>query len=205
MPELWMPGAVRDPQPQGVTLDTSLPPRGVWHITADRLDPNTGAQPPFGNVWNYLKNVGYCPNLMWDPFTGYMVQAYPANLGGRALTRWNEDGRVNLQVEIYFSPGVIRDGRKYMTVAETPCKGFGAIVDWMESWGVPRTWPMGSPQWNSTQNVTTWNTKAGHYGHIQVPGETHSDPGPMPPLPQRIVVAPPAPALLIPGLGDLHV
>lgn len=181
MAEMWFPGAVRDQQPGGVRLDTSLPARATWHITADRLDAN-GAQPPFGNVASYLKRVQYCPNLMWDPFTGHMEQYYPADVGGRALTRWNEDGKHNFQVEIYFSPGVIRDGKKYATVAETPCKGFAELMDWLDTLGIPRVWPMGAPTFGRRENTRIWNTEGGHYGHSQVPGENHVDPGPMPAL-----------------------
>lgn len=181
MAEMWMPGAVRDPQPGGVTMDPRLPARATWHITSDRLDEN-GAQPPFGNVEAYLKRVMYCPTIMWDPFTGHMVQYYPANTGGRALTRWNEDGLYNVQVEIYFSSGVVRDGRKYATVAETPCKGFTELLAWLDTLGIPRVWPMGAPTWGRREDTNTWNTKGGHYGHSQVPGENHVDPGPMPAL-----------------------
>ncbi|MFC3299651.1 hypothetical protein FJV46_10750 [Arthrobacter agilis] len=201
MPDLWLPGAVKDPQPGGVRLNKALPARGTWHITADRLDPVTMAQPARANVWNYLRNVGYCPHLLWDPFDGYLVQAYPADVGARALSRWNEDGAVNLQVEIYFSPGVIRGGTQYLSVDQTPCTGLEEIVDWMESWGVPPVWPLGSPTWESTQDADVWNARAGHYGHIQVPGENHRDPGPMPGL--RAAVTEAAAGLLIPELGGL--
>lgn len=179
MVDLWMPGAVRDPQPAAVKLNRDLPRRAVQHITADRLDEN-GVQPAFQNVATYLKRVQYCPHIMWDPFTGYMEQYYPADVGARALTRWNEDGFYCVQVEIYFSPGMVRDGKRYHTVAETPCKGWAELVAWLDTLGIPRVWPMGSPDWNSKQDEDVWNTTAGYYGHMQVPGETHTDPGPMP-------------------------
>lgn len=182
MAEMWYPGAVRDEQQAGVRLDTSLPARATWHITADRLDAN-GVQPPFGNVAAYLKRVLFCPHIMWDPFTGYMEQYYPANVGARALSRWNEDGRHNVQVEIYFAVGVVRDGKKFNTVAETPCVGFAGLLDWMDSLGIPRTWPMGAPTFGRRDNADVWNTQGGHYGHSQVPGENHVDPGPMPVFP----------------------
>lgn len=181
MAELWMPGAVRDPQPGGVTLNASLPARATWHITWDKVIG--GAQPPEANVSNYLKNQGYCPHLMWNPFTGDITQYYPANVGGRALNAWNEDGRVNIQIEVYFSPGVVHNGRSYQTVAETPAKGWDKILAWLDSHGIPRVWPMGAPQWQgNSRDVGTWNTQAGHYGHCNVPNNTHTDPGPMPPL-----------------------
>lgn len=181
MAEQWMPGAARQPQPGGVTLNTDLPRRATWHITWDAV--TDGNQPPMANVSNYLKNQGYCPHLMWDPFTGDVIQYYPANVGGRALNAWNEDGAVNIQIETYFSPGVTHNGRAYQTVAETPCKGLDKILAWLDSHGIPRVWPMGAPQWQgNSRDVDIWNSKAGHYGHCNVPGNTHTDPGPMPSL-----------------------
>ena len=179
MPALICPGAEYLPQPGAVDLDTSLPPRGVWHITWDAL--TNGHQPPPENVANYLMSVGYCPNIMWDPFTGKIWQFYPANKGGRALKYNNQDGKVCIQVEVFFTPGAVVNGKTYNTVAETPCKNLETILAWMESWGVPRTWPMGSPQWtNNSRDVDTWNRNAGHYGHCNSPGDDHTDPGPMP-------------------------
>lgn len=192
MSDLWMPGATREPQAGGVTLNTSLPPRATWHITWDAL--TNGVQPPFENVSNYLKRVGYCPHIMWDPFTGKIVQYYPANVGGRALNAWNEDGAVNIQVEIYFTPGVTHEGKVYNTVAETPGVGFAELLTWMDGFGIPRTWPMGAPAWQgNSRDANVWNENAGHYGHCNVPNNTHSDPGPMLSLTGVAPVQPPTP------------
>lgn len=183
VPLHWVPGAVQSPQPLAVTLDTSLPPRAVWHITSD-VDPGK-PQPPFLNVANYLKSVNYCPHLMWDPFTGFMEQYYSAGQGARALAAWNQDGRYNFQIEVLFSAGAIRDGRRYDTLAQTPLKGYGTILAFLDQLGIPRTWPMGAPPRLHTQSrrdVTVWNTQAGHYGHVHVPNNDHTDPGLFPPL-----------------------
>lgn len=180
MPELYMPGAATSLQSGGVTLDTSLPPRAVWHITWDALKPD-GSQPEFSAVANYLKNQGYCPNLMWNPFTGFIEQYYPGNVGGRALTQWNQDGAANIQIEIFFSPGCVVNGKRYETVADTPCKNLDKILAWLDTYGIPREWPMGAPQWQgNSRDVGIWNNRAGHYGHCNVPNNTHTDPGPMP-------------------------
>ena len=178
----YMPGAVQDPQPGGVTLDTSLPPRFVWHITWDALDAN-GNQPAFSAVAGYLKGKEWCPHIMWDPFTGYMEQYYPASVGARALTCNDQDGAACVQVEIFFTPGCVVDGIKYQTVADTPLKGWAELLAWADSLGVPRVWPMGAPQWQGNpRDVGIWNGNAGHYGHCNSPGDTHTDPGPMPSL-----------------------
>lgn len=177
-----MPGAVQVPQPGGVTLDTSLPPRFVWHITWDALQPD-GSQPAFSAVANYLQGKEYCPHIMWNPFTGYMEQYYPANVGSRALAYNDQDGGACVQVEVFFSPGCVVNGVKYATVADTPLIGFEDLLAWGDSLGVPRAWPMGAPQWSgNARDVDIWNNNAGHYGHCHSPGDTHTDPGPMPAL-----------------------
>ena len=180
---LWLPGAVRSPQPGAVKLDTSLPPRVTWHITSD-VDPGK-TQPAFSGVAAYLKNAQYCPHLMWDPFTGQVEQYYPANVGSRALKAWNEDGARHIQIEVLFSRGAYRNGKQYWTLADTPLNGFAGIVQWLDSHGIPRTWPMGPTPpigQSGTRSVSVWNTKAGHYGHSQVPGNDHTDPGLFPDL-----------------------
>lgn len=178
----YCPGAVQVPQAGGGGLDTSLPPRAVWHITWDALKPD-GSQPQFSAVANYLKNQGYCPHIMWNPFTGYIEQYYPASQSARALSAWNGDGAACVQIEVFFTPGCVVDGVKYNTVAETPLKGFDQILDWLDGLGIPRTWPLGSPQWQgNSRDSNTWNSKGGHYGHCNVPDNTHTDPGPMPGL-----------------------
>lgn len=176
----YCPGAEQSPQPGGGGLDASIPPRATWHITWDRLDAD-GHQPQFSAVSNYLKNQGYCPHIMWDPFTGYMEQYYPASQSARALAAWNQDGAVNIQIETFFTPGCIRDGVKYDTVADTPLVGLSTLLEWLDGFGIPRVWPMGAPQWQgNSRDPGIWNTKAGHYGHCNVPDNNHTDPGPMP-------------------------
>ena len=180
---LWLPGAVRSQQPGAVKLNTSLPPRVTWHITSD-VDPGK-TQPAFAGVSAYLKNAGYCPTIMWDPFTGQVEQYYPANVGARALKAWNEDGARHIQIEVLFSRGAYRNGKQYWELKDTPLKGFAQIVQWLDSHGIPRTWPMGPTPpigQSGTRSVSVWNSKAGHYGHSQVPGNDHTDPGTFPDL-----------------------
>ncbi|WP_158591110.1 hypothetical protein [Kocuria tytonis] len=176
--DLWMPGATRSPQPGAVNLNTRLPRRAAWHITSD-VDPGK-VQPSFSGVATYLKNAGYCPHLMWDPFTGHVEQFYLANVGARALKAWNEDGARHIQIEVLFSRGAYRDGKQYWELKDTPLKGFAQIIQWLDSHGIPRTWPMGPTPPIGTagrRDVGVWNSGAGHYGHSQVPDNDHTDPG----------------------------
>ncbi|OXS81525.1 CHAP domain-containing protein [Kocuria marina subsp. indica] len=123
---LWMPGAVRSPQPGKVAVNTKLPRRVTWHITSD-VDPGK-QQPLFSGVATYLKNQGYCPHLTWDPVIGHIEQYYPADVGARALRMWNEDGARNIQIEILFSRGAYREGRQYGELTDTPLKGLAQIL-----------------------------------------------------------------------------
>lgn len=185
----WMPGARVSPQSGGVTLDRSLPPRALWHITWDQLV--NGIQPARANVSTFLKNMGYCPHLMWDPFTGDIEQYYPASVGGRALKYNNQDGQVHIQIEIFFTPGCIVNGKTYNTVAETPCVNLDKILAWLDGFGIPRVWPMGAPKWgpDNSRDIPTWNNNAGHYGHCNSPGDDHTDPGPMPDITRGAIAA----------------
>jgi hypothetical protein len=185
MAQLWMPGAERQPEGNGGGM-VGGPPRAVWHITWDRLGPG-GKMPSFNAIAGYLKNVNYAPHIMWDPWTGRVVQFYAADESARALANasggveTNRQGSRCIQVEVFFSPGAVVGGQTYKTVADTPCKGLGGIVDWMRSLGIPDVWPSGWPQWSgNSRSATTWKSKAGHYGHCHVPENDHTDPGPMP-------------------------
>ena len=185
MADLWMPGAERQPEGNGGSM-AGGPARACWHITWDSLDER-GRQPGFDNIAGYLKNVNYAPHLMWDPWTGRIVQFYPANQSARALehpagtAETNRQGSVCIQIEVFFSPGAVRDGKRYDTVADTPCRGLPEIMAWLRSWGVADEWPSGWPAWSgNSRSLANWRTRSGHYGHCHVPANTHSDPGPMP-------------------------
>lgn len=184
MADLWMPGAERRPEGNGGGM-AGGPPRAVWHITYDQLDK--GKMPSFDAVANYLKRVDYCPHLMWDPWTGKIVQFYPANQSARALrnlsggAETNRQGAVCIQIEVFFSPGAVVGGKRYATFAETPCKGLDKVMAWLRSYRIPDVWPAGWPQWtNNSRSSSTWANRAGHYGHCHVPENDHTDPGPMP-------------------------
>jgi hypothetical protein len=184
-PTIWLPGVERVPGPhsRGGTM-AGGPPRVTHHITWDALD-DRGRQPKFDNVRNYLVNAGYEPTLMICPFTGRIVQFLPADRAAYALANksggveTNRMGRVNIQVEWFFTPGCVVDGRKYTDLTETPMRGLGAVMALAASWGIPAVWPAGVPNWRSQRNATTWRTKAGHFGHSQVVENSHTDPGPI--------------------------
>jgi len=63
-------------------------------------------------------------------------------------------------------------------------KNVAKLCRWIEAThGVPKVWPNGFPRVGSrdpgghNRNPSNWNGKGGHYGHSQVPENTHWDPG----------------------------
>jgi hypothetical protein len=153
------------------------PPRVTWHITWDssRADGSPGIG--FSAVADYLNNVGYQVHLVWDPVTGDIIQLLPANVGGAGLKhsgapQTNNMGAVNLQIEAYFTPGVVRAGIRYDQLTDTPMAGLDKILAWADSWGIPRTAPLGP----GNRNANVWVNEAGHYGHFNVPENDHGDP-----------------------------
>jgi hypothetical protein len=174
MPNLWMPGAERlRPSKMGGSPMGSSPARAIWHTT----ESPTGDR-YFDGVGAYLVRQGTEPHMLWDPDTGRIGQYFAADRAGRAvgncgLIRCNRTGKFTVQVEVlgYASKRPLLDG---------PCVGLEAILVWMDGLGISREWPAGPPPsagHSGTRSKATWLTKGGHYGHSQVPGNSHTDPG----------------------------
>lgn len=184
MVDMWMPGAVRHAVGNTDAMNGG-PARAVWHITSNASD------------WTFANELGWftgggasvAPHLLWDPFTGEIAQFFPADSRSLSLendgaVRTNRTGKYCVQIEIVFTEGETVDGKRYATVADTPCKGLDRIVAWLRSLGIPDTWPGGTPTGfaRDTVSLATWTGRGGHYGHNQIPGNHHVDPGPMPNL-----------------------
>ncbi|MGW2700842.1 peptidoglycan-binding protein [Streptomyces sp. NPDC001340] len=213
MPDLWLPGAERHPLSDTAPTDTRYAPRVIWHITWDRNA--SAAKPaslvPFDDLVQYFTGggKGVAPHLLWDPFTGRTAQFYPASSRAKSVvdlaggTRTNRTGKVCLQVETLFFPYCRVNGKTFATVHDTPAKGLDKILAWARSWGVPDSWPMGTPTWSANRSEHIWETQGGHYGHGQVPENQHTDPGPMPTWSGTTAyVPPPFPAGLAPGKSN---
>lgn len=184
MVDLWMPGAQKHAVGNTGAMNGG-PARATWHITSNSKD------------WSFKNELGWfsgggadvAPHLLWDPFTGEIAQFFPADSRSLSLmndgtVKTNRTGKYNIQIEIVFTEGEVVNGKKYMSVKETPLKGLDQIMDWLRTLGIADTWPGGVPTAFSRDTVSedTWQTKGGHYGHNQVPGNSHVDPGPMPNL-----------------------
>ncbi|MFF9129113.1 peptidoglycan-binding protein [Streptomyces sp. NPDC014806] len=200
MPELWMPGAQRLDIGDHAPTDGG-PAKALPHITWDKNA--TAARPAdlvsFETLRSYFSGSGraVAPHLLWDPFTGRVVQFVPANSRSKSLadapggTRTNRAGSVVIQIEALFFPYCRVDGRVYPRLVDTPCKGWEELHAWVHSWGVADAWPNGRPE-NCTRNERTWETKSGWYPHAAVPENDHQDPLSWPDFPTA--AASPAPA-----------
>ncbi|MET8693644.1 peptidoglycan-binding protein [Streptomyces bauhiniae] len=184
MPDLWMPGAARHAVGNTGAMNGG-PARAVWHITSNAKD------------WTYKNELGWftgggrevAPHLLWDPFTGQIAQFFPADsrslsLQNAGTVKTNRTGKYCVQIETVFTAGETVNGKRYATVRDTPCKGLDQIMGWLRSLGIPDTWPGGAPTAfaRDTVSLSTWLAEPGHFGHNQVPGNSHVDPGPMPNL-----------------------
>ena len=184
MVDLWMPGAARHSLGNTGVMSGG-PARAVWHITSN------------ANDWTFARELGWftgggasvAPHLLWDPFTGEIAQFFPADSRSLSLqnagdVRTNRTGVYCIQVETVFTAGETVNGKKYATVRDTPCKNLDQIMVWLRSLGIPDAWPGGAPTGfvRDTVSLDTWLKLGGHYGHNQIPGNSHVDPGPMPDL-----------------------
>ena len=181
MTDLFCPGAEKHLVGNTGAMDGG-PARATWHITSNDNDHT------FANELGWFTGGGanVAPHLLWDPFTGQIAQFFPADSRSLSLqndgaVKTNRTGKYNIQIEIVFTEGETVNDKVYHTVAETPRKGLGVIVNWLRSLGIPDVWPGGEPTsfTRDTVSETTWQTKGGHYGHNQIPGNSHVDPGPL--------------------------
>jgi peptidoglycan hydrolase-like protein with peptidoglycan-binding domain len=178
MGEIWLKEAERlgDGSIGGAMDTPSAPGRVVWHTT----ESGTG-NASFKSVGEYLIEIGAEPHFLYDPTTDRIGQFGPLNESARALkndglTRTNRTGRVCIQIE------VLGKAASPFTKTWKPGPNFKALMRAIRSWGVPDTWPggaladrYGDPDVSRSRSV--WATKGGHYGHSQVPGNDHWDPG----------------------------
>ena len=179
MTDMWLPQAERHDLGNFGAMNGGAP-KVTWHITSN------------DNDWNFDNEVGYftsggageASHLIWDPFSGRIAQMFPANSRSLSLQndgdfKTNRSGTYNIQIEIVFTQDETVGGKKYHCVADTPRKNLDVIMAWVRSLGVPDVWPAGQPitQMRNTVSDSFYNDNAGHYGHCNVPGNSHVDPG----------------------------
>ncbi|AZM91427.1 peptidoglycan-binding protein [Streptomyces sp. W1SF4] len=178
MGEIWIPEAERlgDGNIGGPMDSPGAPARVVWHTT----EGSSGSASAFASTAEYLIEKGYEPHILYDPRTDQLGQFGPLNESAKALgnagsLRTNRTGAACIQIEV-------------MAKAATPFTGywkpgpnFAALLRAIRSWGVPDVWPAGRLARSGSDDVSrstaTWTTEGGHYGHCQIPGNDHWDPG----------------------------
>lgn len=175
----YIDGAVRfGGQSIGGAMDTpGNPPRFTWHTTESPAGGNY-----FRSIAAYLIRVGAEPQVIYDPITDELGQLGPLTKSGRALRndgsrRTNREGKVNIQVEVLGKAA--SPWTKGFDPATKP--NFRKLLAAGRAHGIPDTWPAGKPPATAAaatnRNRTTWQSKGGHFGHSQVPGNNHWDPG----------------------------
>jgi len=174
--DAWMPGArcIRA-ETDGGPLSGGAP-RVVW-LTI-------GTHPHLVSAWSAAQRLNQenrpC-HLVWDPASGDIAQLLPIVRAGCALgtpehleyvqdrlphpqPAVNREGRLCVQIGVLGSP---RDPfTSYQMI------GLAEILDWLDSWRIPRRWPAGAPapyrQASRPRSRAIW-AQGGHFGASQVP------------------------------------
>ncbi|MGI5120798.1 hypothetical protein ACQEU5_14860 [Marinactinospora thermotolerans] len=124
-----------------------------------------------------LEADGRTAHLVWNPLTGETVQLLPATACAEGqLTTGGPDrareGRVCVLIQVI--------GHSLRPFTDGPLAGLDPILDWLDSWSVPRRWPAGPPPAASPYSRGCsdhlW-AQGGHFGHSQVPGVSSASPG----------------------------
>jgi hypothetical protein len=167
--DAWLPGAGRlHSRHDGGPLQGGAP-RAVWHTSEN--DPLMISA---RSVAYRLEQRGRNAHVVWNPFTGEIMQLVPAT-----------------QAAVLLPDGIGREGRRCLQIvvvgfAREPftggaMKGLGMIVDWLDVWQVPRRWPAGEPlpppeAYSARQDRRPW-AGGGHFGVSQVPHAAGPGPG----------------------------
>ncbi len=184
MADAWMPGArcIRA-ETDGGQLGGGAP-RVVW-LTL-------GNGPHAVSAWSAAQRLNQenrpC-HLVWDPLSGDIAQLLPVLRAGCALgtpehldydpdrlphprPAVNREGRLCVQVGVLGSPREPFTGYQMI--------GLSAILDWLDSWQIPRRWPAGAPapyrQAGRPRSRALW-AQGGHFGASQVPDCDSIGPG----------------------------
>ena len=172
---LICPGAIQVPSNHDGGAMSGGQPHALWHTY--EADPHglTAERAARG-----LIAAGNEVHLTFNPLSGEYAQILPPNRAGRGLQHTaaqptNGMGSVCIQVE------VIAFAAQPFTslLSAAGLDSLGVIVDWMRGLGVPDVWPAGQPPGQNgpfPRSSTLW-VRGGHFGHSQVPQNSHWDPG----------------------------
>jgi len=110
---------------------------------------------------------------LWGPVPQAAAEPAPGGTGPEAIAEVNAEGRLCVQICVVafaWDPFTSR-----------PMAGLQQILDWLDSWGMPRKWPAGRPaafphEQADCRDRRLW-ARGGHFGASQVPGLTVVGPG----------------------------
>jgi hypothetical protein len=167
--DAWLLGARRLPAKTDGGALRGGAPRAVW-FTSESNPRLLSAR----SVAEVLAGKGHPPHLVWNPYSGDIVQLVPmTRAGGLLEVTVGREGRACAQIV------VVGHAREPFT--SSPLKCLESIMNWLDSWGVAHRWPAGpplpSPQaYHSGRGRRPW-ARGGHFGYSQVPGAGGPDPG----------------------------
>jgi hypothetical protein len=187
--DAWMPGATRIwSASDGGPLNGGAP-RVVWQTLG--ADPRTASA---RSAAHRLDRAGRPSHLVWNPLQGEVVQLVPIlragrllglpedlgelvpeprRPGGDELAEVNAEGRLCVQISVV--------GFDWEPFTSWPMSGLEQILDWLDSWGIPRRWPAGPPlpfpHGRAACGSRRLWARGGHFGASQVPGLTTAGPG----------------------------
>ena len=166
-------------------------PRVVWQtLGADpRIVSATSAAQRLGEL-------GRACHLVWNPFQGGIAQLIPIVRAGRLLGRPEGlNGTPPSWPDAEVTPREVEDanaeGRLCAQICVVafawqpftfwPLTGLQQILDWLDTWGIPRRWPAGPPA-SFPDGLATpgshrlWS-RGGYFGASQVPDLPAAGPG----------------------------
>jgi hypothetical protein len=127
--------------------------------------------------WPDGLNAGPLPapgaSAIWRPVRQAAAETAAGEMIADPIAEVNSEGRLCVQI------GVVAFAWDPFT--SRPMNGLQQILDWLDSWGIPRDWPAGRPaafpdEEGACRNRRLW-AKGGHFGASQVPGLTAVGPG----------------------------
>jgi hypothetical protein len=167
--DAWLPGAGRLPSRHDGGPLRGGAPRAVWHTSEN--DPLAISA---RSVAQRLEQRGGNAHVVWNPFTGEIMQMMPATQAALMLPDGiGREGRRCLQIVVVaFAREPFTDGAM---------DGLGPIMDWLDVWQVPRRWPAGRPlpppeAYATPRDRRAW-ARGGHFGVSQVPYAEGPAPG----------------------------
>jgi hypothetical protein len=158
-------------------------PRVVWHAL--------GADPQLVSARSAAQRLdqgGHPSHLVWNPHNGEIIQLIPIVRAARSVRSadghvgWPvgpRDGDVNAEGRVCVQICVVAQADEPFT--EGPMVGHREILNWLDSWGIPRCWPAGQPapfpECHATERSRRLWARGGHFGASQVPGLSGTGPG----------------------------